>query len=491
MKRWLLGILLGMTAFGVSAQTPALSPTDQLLLWIKPQDSVAGQILLFNGNGEATPVLQTTGAMRRVHGCGMVTSPNGQYYALYAGDDAKGTLFLLNGTGTELINLHEGLSPIACVGRNLQFSPDSTRIGYIAYNETAGSDPSPSGRLLVYDIAQNTLLQNQENVANFNLTNTGATWVNFFKGQLSRAVELAVQVWDGTTSREVSTLYADDANDCYYTTSSVYPVSGDRLSLVTGYKCGRGNLRHQWQTYLIDVATRGTTQLLQGDAGGAYFGFTRTTTVYAVGDTLYFTAADGLDNNTSSLFATSTTSPALVEIVPRYGIMPSLTTRRNSALQLSPDGRFLAVVQNDPNNNATLYIVDMGAPNLPPITISAGTRGSVVERVIFAPDSQKLFFIAGGASPENNAAFTVDLLTGTSERIARGRFASGAISPEGDKVALINHATFTEREPAYPTISILNLADGGLTVLYTGAQIVDNRVTALQNISVLSWRRGQ
>lgn len=493
MKRWWLGILL-LVAWGVpvGAQTPIIPATDQVLVWVKPQDTPGGQLVLFTET-EATVILQTPSSARRVLPCGVGTSPNGQYFAFYVGDDNRGTLFLMSGTSSELVNVYEGLSAVSCVGRNLQFSGDSTLMGFLVFGDTVGSDPSPRGRLFVYNIEDGALALNQENVTNFNMTQSGAVWVNFFLGRLNRAVEMAVQVWDGTTSREVSTLFADEANDCYYTTASIYALPNDRLTMTTGYKCGRGNnLRHQWQAYLIDIPTKGTTELLRGDAGGPFFGTTRTTSVFALGDAMYFTAADGLDSNTGSVFATSLSTPAVLEIVPRYGLMPSVNVRRNHPLMVSPDGRFLAVVANDPNNNATLYIVDMGAPNLPPITISAGTRGSVVEELLFTPDSKKLFFVAGSASPNNNATFIVDLLTGTTERITRGRFGQGAISPDGDRVAIVNFGTLTDREPAYPTLTVLNLADGGTSVLYVGATLTSaNRVTNLQTLSVLSWRRGE
>ena len=84
------------------------------------------------------------------------------------------------------------------------------------------------------------------------------------------------------------------------------------------------------------------------------------------------------------------------------------------------------------------------------------------------------------------------MLTGTTERITRGRFGQGAISPDGDRVAIVNFGTLTDREPAYPTRTVLNLADGGTSVLYVGATLTSaNRVTNLHTLSVLSWRRGE
>lgn len=489
---------------------PGMVDGQRLLVWVAPGNrpgnqaaGTPGELVYFNPDGSTESILTLPQGTTRVTECGPNgTSPDGSVFAFIvsvtAGGEETGTIHLLNGASSELSAIASGLNPASCTGSTpFQFSPDGSRFAYIEWSPGVTNAISPFGFLRIFDTASASQIASFENVTTFDLTNSGAVLVNFFPNDDGEATEVAVITWDGNIDIEVSSLVADEENDCYYNSASINEVSSGLISIM-GYRCNRGPVTStQWQLFNIDPANR-TAQLEQSDvSAGRYFAFSQTNAIFPSpdGGTVFFTLPDGINNQSVGLYTTAVDAIALNQLIDRSAVMPSVSDlpydANNSTAQLSLDGRFLAVVVNTPNNDATLNVYDLSDPGLPPIAIDAGDQGDTIGAMVFNNTGDKLYYVAGTDQGGNNSLFALDLATGTESRIRRGRYAQLAISPDGASLAAMNWVEFSAEEPRYLTLEIIDIASTAPTVIYVGGEVDAEGELANQSFAYpLAWRQG-
>ncbi|MCB9458425.1 MAG: hypothetical protein H6670_02160 [Anaerolineaceae bacterium] len=497
----MLILSLSITVMAQDEATPEPEPP-QLLAWVASgaapgtqRPDAPGEIVLMDADGSMQPILNVPvqTITQRVIPCG--ESADGASFAFYIGDDTQGTLYLLN-EDDDLITLAENVSAMACVGMGtLQFSADGSRVGYLDYDDNYTEAVSPRGWLYLADAANGEQLDSFESVAAFNLTSGLLTTVSFYDDSDGKAVEVAINADNGQQVNEVATLFADANNDCFYNSASISPRIGDQIAVMLGYRCTQGDVRDtQWQFHVIDTEARSATLVQSGTTIGRFFPFTRTNTLVVApdGETVFFTVPDGLYNNSVSLKAINLASSTVSNIIPQYVVMPGVSSlpydSKAHAPLLSPDGRWLALVTNDPNGNAHLNVIDLNAPNLPPINISAGSSGDTVLEMAFDAASSALYFVAGGFTGGDNVLFQLDLASGNASRLSRGHYGHGVLDAESGTMALINWNTFANDEAPQLTLVDYDLADGSQNTVYESGTIVDGSLTDASFVYPMAWR---
>jgi len=483
------------------AQESPIPAGDQLLVWIGAGSEAGrhgsqnpGQLAFLDGNGVITPISAVPQQSTRVIPCGnTATSPDGNTFAFYMGNDT-GLLYIMQGTNPPVI-VNDALHAMACVGNGtFQFTPDSSRFAYLDYDDNVNTANYPKGWLRVYNTADASLLQSFENVTTFDINNENAAFVVFFTDNQQLAVEAAITLWDGTTDREVATLTAEE--NCLYTDATIEVLPDGRLAAVMGYRCTIGDGSTRWQFYVIDPDSRSATLIAQDAMPGRYFNFSRTNNIFTSSDgsVLYFTVPDGLTNYSVALATMDIDTAAAQIILPNQTIMPRLNqnpyARENPPPAFSNDGRWMVAAQNTPNNEATLTAVDLDAPDLPPIQLSAGERGDIISMMAITPDSSRVAYVAGAAGGADNSLFALDLLTGVEFRVKRGRYDRGVMSPDGTHVAVVNWQVVDDDLPPFQALTLVELDTSVEQTLWEGGEIVDDELTNQQFIYPLSWRRG-
>lgn len=474
----------------VGEPIPGMADGQRLLAWVAPASrpgtqtaGTPGELVYFNPDGSTESILTLPQGTTRVTECGPNgTSPDGSVFAFIVtvtgGGEETGTIYLLNGASSELMTIASNLNPASCVGSTpFQFSPDGSRFAFIEWSLGATNQASPFGFLRIYDTASGALSASFENVTTFDLTSSGAAWVNFFPNDDGEATEVAITTWDGNADIEVSSLVADEENDCYYNSASTSEVSTGLLAIL-GYRCNRGPITStQWQLFNIDPSNR-TAQLEQTDAAaGRYFVFSQTNAIFPSpdGSNVFFTLPDGISNQTVGLYATAVDNIAPAQVINRSAVMPSVSDlpydANNATAVVSPNGQYLALVVNTPDNDATLYVFDLSDPALLPITLDAGDTGDTIGSMVFNAGSTSLYYVAGSDEGGNNSVFALDLVTGTESRIRRGRYAQLAISPDGSTLAAMNWVEFDPEEPRYLTLEVIDIASTAPTTIYVGGEV--------------------
>lgn len=492
----------------VGEDVASLSGNQRLLAWVAPAAapgqqgaSAAGEVLYFNADGSTESILELEDGTTRVTACGSnAESPDGSAFAFIAtvtsGGVERGTVYLVHDASSELKTVAENVNPANCIGSApFEFSPDSGRFAYIDWPDDATGMNSPFGRLRIFNTSDGNETTNIENVTAFSLTDSGATFVSFFTNDDGEATEVAIYTWDGSSETEVASLTADSDNDCRYTSSSIAEVSSG-LMAVMGYKCNRGdNTNTQWQFYLIDPANNTAQREQSENSGGRYFAFSDTNAIFASsdGNSVIFAVPDGVNNQSVSLLATAIDDIDPITVLERFGIMQSVSDKpydaNNATAIASSDGRWFAIVVNDGNNNAKLQVFNLSDTSLSPINVNLANQGDTISAMVFAPDNETLYYVAGGDQGDTNTLFALNLTTGAEDRILRGRYAQMVVSPDGGTVAVMNWVEFDPEEPRYLTLEMVDLGANSATVIYIGGEVNDEG--KLEDASFaypLSWR---
>ena len=406
-------------------------------------------------------------------------------------------LYRLTAAMTEPELFNAQVNSMACVGNGTaQFSPDSRYFAYLNFNDNYRYDAAPVARLLIHDAETGEILANIENATGYQMQDNGASIVSLYFDSRNDAVEAAVQIWDGESLREISTIFADQNNRCSFQTASITALPDMRQAVLLGFRCARGPIRDtQWQLHIVDPATRSATLAASGSTPGSYFPFTRTNQIFAGPDgrSVFFTVPDGLTNRSAGLLQVDLTSFAVNTFVERSVLTSSVTARPfvsgGHALRSSRDGRWLALVSVDPSGNTTLHAIDLSAPELLPIVLSAGGRGDTVSELLFAQDSTRLYYVAGGTDGGNNSLWMLDLITGSETRLKRGRYEQGTIAPDGSSLTLINHEFINDNDIPYQTLVRYDIDNDAQAILFVGANIVEGKVTDPRFAYPLAWLR--
>ena len=496
------------TEEAIATAEPVPLGDDKILAWVAPAVAPGrqsadspGELAFFDTDGNRDTVLSLPTALNRVIPCGTdASSPDNAGFVMLAGGSEEATLYLMQGASPDLVTVAEGVHPSACTGDNFQWSPDGSRYAYLNLGTGVAAEASPRGFLTIFD-ATGSELTREDSVAGFDLTDDGAALLSFFYNDQDEATEVAVSLWDGSNTREIATLNADEDNGCYYNSGSIITLPDARLAAMMGYRCDTGNT--QWQLYYIDPDARTASQVATDTSPGGFFPFTANNSLFVApnGESVFFTVPDGISNQTVSILSADLSdSLAVTTIIERDALMasssdlPYLTqsvSNANQTARLSPDGRWLAVVANTPDNNATLYVIDMNAPDLPPIEVDAGDRGDSISEMVFTPDSNRLLYVAGGNSGANNSLFTLDLATGSESRVLRGRFAQGVLAPDGDTMALMQWLLYADDEDPYLSLVQVDIGAALENTLFEGGELTDGELMNQQFVYPLAWRQEQ
>jgi WD40 repeat protein len=498
-RLFMLSALLAalLTLLPAAAQDSAPPVPAQILVWtangVAPGQHAAddpGQIALIDAEGVAEPILPLPEQVSRVETCGdEAASPDGSLLAFYVGLD-EGTLYVMRGSGepTALATVQS----LTCLGLGtFQFAPDASRLGYIAYESDASVSEFADGILNIHAADDLSEEFSYENVTSFDLTSSGAAFISFFTDDRNIADEAAVFWWDGAQAMEVATL-TPIADDCRFTSAEVAATINNQILAVMGHRCTSGDTATNWQLYLIDPAQRSATLAASNPQVGAFASFARSNAIMLSPDgaRAYFTTPDGLTAYTTGLRLVDLNDLTVLEVLPSGLVMPNASGTDNAAVQVSPDGRWLAGVITNAQNENTLSIWNLSDPGLAPIAVAAGSTGDLVSSMRFLPDSSRLLAVIGGSEGANNSLITVDLSTGSNSRIARGRFGPGlTLSADGTQAALLDWQLPGEDiQELYANLVRVDVANGAITTLYVGADIVDNKAENERFAFPLGWR---
>lgn len=494
MKRWFsAGLLLALTVISQAQTLAPLPSNQQLLVWDNPDEGkTAGKLVLLTSD-TTTDVLTLDNTVSNVVACGTnPTSLNGRQLAIGVTNNSRITLYQMTDNNPALTVLNTEVNGMTCVGDGLQYNADGTRVGYLMWPSPADTAITLTSRLLIQDTQSLAFLGNFDDVTDFSMTADGAVFVTLFRNAQGDFVEAGINVWDGSSTREITTLFADQENKCSYGSASVSNISDSQLAVMIGFRCQRGETSTQYQIYTVNTSTRAATLTLAGLASGQFFDFTRTNNVYLApnANSLFQFLPDNFSNSTSRLIETPLTNPGENILVLNSIQMPQLrSVAPNGVPQVSPNGQWLAAVGNDANNNATLYAVDMNNASLPPIELPAASRGDRINSLHFTSDNGRLFYVSG--IPENNIAYTLDLTSGVASRIGRGRYVlnSAVLSPTAPVVAVTDIRTVSDKEPPYNVLQMIDLGSNAQTDLLAGAEIVDGKVINTRTLTPIAWRR--
>ncbi len=370
-------------------------------------------------------------------------SPNGEIAAVYAGGAERGTLHLMH--GTSMPQPVAQLEYLTCVLGNIAYTPDSAGLAYLEYPSGASRQEFARGTLRLIDTTSLGAVWSADNVVAFDMAEDGIAYVSFYTNSQNEADEAAINWYDNSSEREIATLIPN-SEDCRFTSASVARVSSaGQTAAVIGQRCD-GEPRMRWQFYVIgDDAS--TTLVSSDTQPGDFVAFARNNILLASpnGAVLYFTVPDGLTANTVAIAAVDRVGLNVDVIVPNQAIVPTFRGAANAEPRLSADGRWLGFTLTNPNNENTLYALDLEDRANPPITISAGARGDSLSSLAFLPDSARIAYVSGASEGGDNSLFTLNLSTGTETRVRRGNFGRHiALSPAGDQIALDEWTTATD-----------------------------------------------
>jgi hypothetical protein len=472
--------------------------SDTLLVWVgngaapgQHSASSPGELAFMDGTGVTTSIMALPGGTSRVELCGdQATSPDGRMVALFVGQDT-GNLYLMKGTDTP--TPIDDVEALTCLGGGtFQYSPDSARLGYIAYEPGAAQSEFADGFLHVVNTADLSEAFTAENVIAFDMTAEGAAYVSFFTNDKGEADEAAVNWWSGNASVEVATLQPN-SEDCKFTSAQIAVAATGNYVVILGHRCTTGDTRTAWQLYSVNPDERSATLAASDFQAGSYASFARSNSIFLSpdGTRAYFTVADGITANTVGLKMVDLGDMSLVDVIERQAVMPTYNGAANAFPQLSLDGTWLAFVLTSPNNTNTLELLNLADPSVAPILLDAQSEGDTISSFSFTPDGTRLILVQGGDNAADNSLVAIDLVTGNDFRISRGRFGQGlVISPSGGEVALLDWKVLEDpQEPPYSTTLIVNVDNSETATVYTGAEIVDGKVTNQTFIYPLVWRR--
>lgn len=469
---------------------------DHILVWFgngpsPDQHSGAqpGSLSLMDSAGTFDPLLDVPAQTARVQACGdTATSPDGQLYAFYVGLD-QGNLYVMRGAEPPV--QIDSVNALTCLGGGtFRYSPDGHLMAYINYEADAAKSEFADGFLVIRDTSTFSEVAHYENVTAFDVRDDSVAYISFFTNDKNEADEAAVMLYSGGGQREITTL-APTSEDCKFTSAAIAAPPGGKLLAVMGHRCTKGDTNTNWQLYAIDPETRGATLAASSPQAGAFASFARTNMIlYAPnGSRAYFAVPDGITANTAGLKMINLSDLSISDVLEKQAVMASYNGAANAFPRLSPNGEWMAAVVTSPHNTNTITIWNLVDPTVPPIEVDAGSSGDTVSSMEFAPDGTRLMAIVGGDNTANNSLVAIDLATGTSNRLARGRFGKGfVLSPDGTQAALLDWQVPADpKDPAYTLTSIITFNTGEVRPVFTGATLVDGKATDQKFAFPMRW----
>jgi hypothetical protein len=504
--RKLLLFLFCILATGCGGETggPTSGGSDKLLVWIgdgpAPHQRVPntrGQVAYLNPDGTFESLLNISSEAIAVFPCGTeAISPNGRYFSFFvnapqSGID-NGTLYQITDAGQPL-RVSDNVHALSCLGNgSFQYSPDSRRMGYINYGVIRPREEYLMGSLEIRESGSINTLNTFDNIAGFYLANDAVYAVRFFPNNNGEVDEVTLLVWDGNETKSPPAIFP--TSGCRFTNAQLAPSTDNRLAVMFGQRCGGSNL--SWQFYTINTADQSTTMALNESIGSSFFPYTRTNNVIpaAGGGTMLYTLPDGLTANTVGVYRVDMSTLTPEAVIPRGALMPRYETRAfslpsNTSAVFSRDGRWWASVVTEaiPKVN----IIDISNPAGTVIESPAPTRSATIPFLGFTANGDGLFYLAGGTNGTENTLFKIDLPGGAVRQVSRGTYGPGAVTPDGQLVALAQWLRAEDRrQTPYTNVVSVNVADGSETTLFTGIDLnADGSVANRRFAHPLAWRR--
>jgi len=482
-------------------QEIGIQEDEKLLVWVadaqRPGRQTAqnpGELQWIDSNGNFEPFMSLPPQTTHVMTCGRsaAESPDGESLAFYVGADV-GTLHILRGTDS-LFVVDTDFHAMGCTGNGtFEFFPDSSKFAYIDYAPGSLEGSYGEGTLRIYNNTTFEQIRQFDLATTFDVEGENVAYARFFKNDRNEAVEAAIVLLDGEIDREVATLFSE--TDCAFNNASVKLLPDGNIIAIMGHRCTTGDTRTNWQYYVISPENRTATQITQSPQVGRFFAFSRTNSIFTSpdGSTSYFTVPDGITNHTVTLMSVDMSSMAMTPIVDQHAIMPRYSNNpyaaENHPTIQSPDGSWLGVVQNNADNEANLALIDLSQPGLPPIELSAGSRGDQIIELEFTSNNERLIYVAGGDNGDDNSLWGVDLVTGNNFRIRRGQYGWGVISPDGGRMAVMNWVPTENNRPPYATLVIVDIESTQETLLFNGGEVVNGDLTGVRFALPITWRR--
>lgn len=500
-KSLILFALLLLSISSVFAQDVGINEDEKLLVWVaeaqrpgRQPGNDPGKLVWIDSAGNFTDFLNLPQATSHVMTCGQTASvsPDGESLAFYVGADI-GTLHILRGTDS-LFVVDPDFHAMGCAGNGtFEFFPDSSKFAYIDYDPGSLAGSYGDGTLRIYNNVTFEQIASFETVSDFSIGGESVAFVRFFEDNRNEANEAAIVLWDGESDREVATLFAE--TNCLYNSAGIELLPSGNIIAIMGHRCSTGDTRTNWQYFVIDPTNRTATQITQSPQAGRFFAFSRMNSIFTSPDgaTTYFTVPDGLTNHTVTLNQVDMGSMSMTPVSAQNVIMSRYSNNpfaaENHPTIQSSDGVWLSMVQNNANSEAILSLFDLAQPSLPPIDLSAGSRGDQIVELEFTPDNSRVIYVAGGNNGEDNSLWGVDLITGNNFRIRRGQYGWGVVSPDGGRIALINWEPTENNRPPYATLVIVDIDEATETLLFNGGELVNNELTGVRFALPIAWRR--
>lgn len=469
---------------------------DHILVWFgsgpapgQHSSAQPGSLSLIDNVGIFEPLMDVPAQTTRVQACGdSATSPDGHLYAFYVGLD-QGNLFVMREAEPPV--QIDTVNALTCLGGGtFRYSPDGRLLAYINYEADAAESEFADGFLVVRDTSTFNEVFRYENVTAFDIRDDSIAFISFFTNDKNEADEAAVMLYSGGGQREITTL-APASEECKFTSAAIAAPPGGKLLAVMGHRCTSGDVSTNWQLYAIDPNTRSATLAASSPQAGAFTSFARTNMIFysPEGAHAYFMIPDGITANTVGIKVVNLSDLSISDVLDKQAIMATYNGAANAFPRLSPNGEWMAAVVTSPNSTNTITIWNLVDPTVPPIKVDAGSTGDTVSGMEFTPDGTRLIAIVGGDNTANNSLVAVDLATGTSNRLARGRFGKGLVlSPDGTQAALLDWQVPADpKDPAYTLTSIVTFNTGEVRPVFTGATLVDGKATDQKFASPMRW----
>src|SRR5690606_30843960 len=199
---------------------------------------------------------------------------------------------------------------------------------------------------------------------------------------------------------------------------------------------------------------------------------------------------DGVTAYTVAVAAVQLSDFTITVPVGRQAVFPNFSGTTNAYPRFSVDGRWLAMAVTSPNNENQVMVLDLSNPTVPPIALSAGSRGDLISGLNFTRDNRQLIYTAGGQGGADNALIALNLESGSERRVLRGHFDRDVVvAPDNNTAALLDWQRVEDpRQPTYMNLVLVNLNDSTVTTLFTGADVEDGRVNNVRTAIPLTWR---
>lgn len=502
MRRLLFALLLLTIAVPLSAQD-APAPAGALVVWLsegaepeRKEPAAGSQLAAVFPNGVLTTLLEFDRTVIGVSRCSSAhTSADGRRFAFFASAPAAG-----NDTGT-LYQMTDFGAPVAigtihrlaCALNGFAYSPDSTQVAYINYQNFTDQSEFITGTLTVRDTEELQERAQIERASALSWNGTELIALQYFTNADGQADEAVVSIWDGAATRELASVVA--AQNCRFTGGQISAAGADKIVMVMGERCRGGDGRTRWQFYVVDRASGSATLALSAAQDGGAFVSTQTYNITSLNDgaTALFTAADGVSRDTAAVYSVDlNTLGAANPVIGRAGVFRRYVPLRYTLGEIapavfSPNGQFWAVVTALPDKSE-LVILDFAALDAP-IVVPLQRSGDSVRVMGFTADSSALIYVAGALGGGDNAVFRLDLATGVEQRLARGQYANAMAVRSDGATALLQYRR-TEEAQSRPYVDLVLVNPDGSQQDLLGGVVLDEEgfLQTVRFAVPLTWR---